>query len=273
MRREGRVYGFPPRFVAWWLVTATRGGQRSLGRDAERLLAGRRPPPRAIDVGHIPASGLFIAVMNHYERPGLRVWWPALWVSALVWRARREDPPLRWLVTSEFYRFHVGPLPLPDRCVRWLLASIAARYGLITVARSERSEATLRSAAVRQAQRALHAPGGRARPIGITPEAARGHGCVLSRPSRNTGIALAHLSQGAVPLLPVAVYEDASGTLTARFGEPFTLSWQGLRVARAAEPPLSELAMRRVAALLPARLRGPYAEELSAAPPPDGMRA
>jgi hypothetical protein len=258
-------YGFSPGFVAAWLATLPR--PRNLGEEGERMLAGRMPPPVAMGTEHIPPVGTpFVLAMNHYERPGLRVWWPAAWVSATVWRARGEQPPVRWLIADRAHGYRAGPLRVPDAAMAWLLRRVARRYGALAIPRAS-AAGVGRSQALRLADAALRGPGGR--PIGITPEAARGSGPTLAHPEPNAGAAIAWLARGGIPVLPVGVYEapdptappevGATPPLTARFGAPLALPWTGLREAHAHREELSDTVMRAIATLLPERFRGPYA--------------
>jgi hypothetical protein len=139
-----RPYPFPMRFLARWLLSMALGRTRSLGDDSARLL---RPYPTTVyGLERLPKQGAFLVVMNHYERPGMGVWWPALIVS----RALREHLGVsspHWLITNRFYRFRLKGLRLPDRLVGWFLARVAARYGLILVSRPKTAVAG-RAAAV-----------------------------------------------------------------------------------------------------------------------------
>ena len=240
-------YDFSPWFVARWLAgVVVLRRRRSLGPDARALLAGRRPRPRVEGIAHVPRGGPCIVVMNHYERPGLRVWWCAALATAALWERRGGDPPVRWLITDRFEGFRFARVRLPNALMAWLLRTIAHAYGLLLVARSE-GEAGSRSRVLREARRALRGSG----TLGVTPEAASGSGPELAEPSPGSGAALAWLSGGAAPLVPVAVFEDADGVLVARFGPAFTLQRAG------GEEPATAV-MTAIAALLPEQLRGRY---------------
>ena len=251
-QRDGGLprYDFSPWFVARWLAgVVLLRRKRDLGRDGRALFAGRRPRPRVEGIERAPREGACIVVMNHYERPGLRVWWCAALVTAALEARRGGDPPVRWLITDRFEGFRSGGVRLPDALMAWLLRTIARAYGLLLVARPE-SEAGSRSALLREARRVLR----EGAPLALTPEAASGSGVELARPWPGSGAALAWLARGSVPpapLVPVAVFDGAEGRLVARFGAPFTLE-------RASDEDASEVVMRAIAALLPAELRGPY---------------
>lgn len=259
---ERRAYVLSFGFVLRLLATAAVFGRRDLGRDGLCEASRWRLRPRVVGAERIPERGAFIVVMNHYERPGIRVWWAVMFVSAVIWRRRRQDPPVRWLATDRLYRFRVAGVLLPDRLVRWLIRLVSHEYGFIAV---HREEAGPRAPALREAYAVLRGRRGRPpAPIGVTPEAASGGGPVVGPAWPNSGMALAWLSRGETPLLPVAVYEDGDGRLTAHFGQPFALEWPGLRRARAMRDELTARVMVAVATLLPPELRGVYADRTAA---------
>jgi hypothetical protein len=256
-----QAYRFPWSFIVRWLLTAAALRRRDAGRDGCTLLERVRPVPRVLGSEWIPARDPFVLVMNHYERPGLRVWWPALLVSCALRRARGEEPAVRWLIADRFYGVRAGPVRLPDALPALLLRLIAVRYGLILVPR-EAARTGGRARSVLEAARALRKGGPQARPVGITPEGERAHGRVLGEPSANAGFAIALLSGGETPVLPVGVYEDAAGALVARFGAPWVPGANGSRSREA----FTADVMGRIAALLPSELRGPYDPSADAAP-------
>jgi hypothetical protein len=228
------------------------GRRCSLGADAARLLRGY--PTAVYGLEHLPEGGPFLVVMNHYERPGMGVWWPSLIVSrSLLERLGVASP--HWLITNRFYRFRYRGIRFPDRLVGWFLARVAARYGLILVARP-RAHAAARSVALRKARRYLDARD--PQPVASTPEGEQGGGRKLAHAVPTSGKALAWLSRSTVPVVPVGVYEEPDGRLVARFGPPFTLAWPGLRSARAQQEELTAHVMGAIASQLPPDLRGPY---------------
>ena len=260
------AYGFPPLFMAAWFATLPLGRPRNLGREAERLFAGREPAPVALGTDHIPPAGTpFVLAMNHYERPGLNVWWAAMWVSAILWRARGEQPPVRWLIADRIHGYRVGPVRIPDAAMTWMVGRVARRYGALRVPRDGRA-GTGRAHSLRRAGTALRGAGGR--PVGITPEAGRGGERVLVTPEPNAGMAIAWLARRGAPILPAGIFETraegegAGGSgpavLTARFGPPISLPWRGAGAERAGREQPGEAVMRAIAAQLPPVLRGPY---------------
>ena len=244
-------YRFSIGFLIRWLATVLFNRRRAIAGDAERELARYRLAPQAIDDHLVPAQGPFITVINHYERPGLRMWWSVLFVSLLL--ARRGAPPTRWMMTDRFHGYRVLGVPVPDALISGLLHRVARTYGLLLV---NREEIGPRATMLRRAFRVLHSDG---ECVGIAPEAGNAEGLTgaLVPAMPESGTVLAWLSHGEIPILPIGVWEDEEGRLTARFGEPFTL--ERTRGTDSSDPEaLTDEIMHAVAALLPSEFRGAY---------------
>ncbi len=270
-------YRFPAPWLTRWLLGVPARSRRDVGLDGGTLLAANGARCRVEGSGYVPVDQPFVLVTNHFEREGMRVWWPAMFLSSILRELRGPDAPtIRWMVSVEFHGYHLGPVPIPDALMRWVLRLIADRYAAIPVPR-DTSEASGRSAALRLARRAL-ADG---HPVGITPEAAEAADRpeVLAEPDENAALAVALLSRGKIPILPAAVFEEGD-TLVARFGAPVTLDRRPPRAAGrdgtaggaaegatapattsagATAPAVRDQLMHSIAALLPNDLRGPYA--------------
>ncbi len=229
-----------------------RGGRRDLGADIKRTLATARPKPVARGVENIPEEGPFVFVANHYERPGLKVWWGGMLAAASIYDRRRTQRTLRWLMTSEWYNFRLaGIIPVPVWFLRWLFRRIANVYGLVIVPRSPERRVG-RAAAMRSILEVLEKSGD---PIGLYPEGTGED--VLKEALPGTGSFLNSLGRRGIPVLPCGVYEDR-GVLTARFGAPFTVDVpegvdKGERDLMAREQ-----VMANIGRLLPRAMWGPY---------------
>ncbi len=242
------------RFV--WAVL--RGRTRSLPADVEATLMAARPKPQARNDQHIPAEGPFVLVANHYERPGLKVFWGGMLASQAVAQRRTSQKSLRWLMTSEWYNFRLGPLPVPVWALRWLFRRLAQVYGLVIVPRAAERRVG-RAAALRTILNVVR-DGEEA--IGLFPEAiGTGH---LREPMPGVGSFLFSLSNRGIPILPVGIFEE-EGRLIASFGPPFSI-----QVARSVEKGererlASQQVMVAIGRLLPRELWGVYAPAIEEA--------
>lgn len=241
-------YRFSAPFVVRWLLTAALGARRSLVSDAARELR-RFPAPHVEGRHHLPEGTPFILVANHYERSGLRVWWTALALTSLL--SEEGTPPVRWFATDRFGSYRLGGLvPIPASVMAVSLRIISRRYGLLLVARNSVQR---RAPMLRVAHRALHQEG---HALALFPEGERAvPGQGLATAFEGSGEVLAWLSAGRIPVIPAGVHDDADGVLCVHFGEPWIVERGAARGAEATAE-----VMRRIAALLPAELRGAYAE-------------
>jgi hypothetical protein len=246
------AYRFPTPLLLRIAASVVRGTPRSVGADSAGGLRGAVPPPCVLGTEHLPARGPYIVVGNHYERPGLWAGWGTMIVAASVRAALAGDGDLHWLMTDELLDARVGPLVVPRRWVRGVLSRFARMYGFGLVSARESGEIG-GVAGPRAAARYLEAGA----PVGVLPEGTASVALCEARPG--VGTFLAWLTRGGVPLIPVAVFEQAD-ILTAIFGPPFHLSALSVlaaeRVARDAA--LRSAIMLQIARLLPPELRGVY---------------
>ncbi|GBD14194.1 hypothetical protein HRbin25_00063 [bacterium HR25] len=250
-----RAYRLPYSYIARFALAVLSGRKRDVGQDAGAVLASVRLPTRIVGEEHIPASGPFVLIANHYDRPGLRVFWGGMLLTWAVWR-RRGDAP-RWLMTSEWYNFRLGPVPVPPAVLRWVFRRLARVYSLVIVPRPQ-ERAAGRAAAMRAIMEVVRKDG---QPIALFPEGT-GHGTLIL-PPEGVGALLLGLSERGVPTLPAGLYEEG-GTLVARFGPPLLVQAtaqdreERYRQAR-------DEAMMAIGRLLPRALWGVYALDLERA--------
>lgn len=245
-------YRLPPSYIIRFAVAALTGRRREVGRDAAAVLARSGLRCRIDGAERIPTRGPFVLIANHYERPGLKVFWGGMLLTAAVWERRGQSP--RWLMTSEWYNYRLGPVPVPVWLLRWLFRRLASVYGLVIVPRA-RERGVGRAAALRAV---LEAVATDPRPIALFPEGI-GTGRLL-RPPEGVGLLLLALAERGVPCLPAGLYEEEEGTLVARFGEPFLAQAAGEKEERFRRA--RDEAMLAIGRLLPRGLWGDYTADL-----------
>lgn len=246
-------YRFPKLLLLRIAWAVARGRQRSLGEDSAGGLRGVQPPPVIREARHLPRSGPFVVVGNHFQRPGAWTGWGAMLVNVAVRRTGEHPRDLHWIMAAELLDYRIGPLRIQRRWIAAVLARFARVYGFGLVTPREAGTGG-GSPGLRTAARLLAA----GEPVGVLPEGTASPELREARPG--VGAALAWLTRGNVPLVPVGIAE-VDGVLTATFGPPFTLS----AVAGdkgAGDRALSDTAMAQIGRLLPPHLWGHYRDAL-----------
>ena len=235
------------------------GRRRDLPADVSAALAAVRPPPQVRNDHYVPAEGSFVLALNHYERPGLKVFWSGCLASRAV--AQRRAPAhggVRWLMTSEWYNARLGPIPVPVLMWRWLFRRLGRVYGLVIVPRAA-ERGVGRAAAMRTI---LNIVRGSDEPIGLFPEAV-GRGRLI-QPPPGLGSFLLLLSSHGLPILPAGAFED-EGRLTVSFGPPFHIDVPRNASRAEKERLANQQVMVAIGRLLPEELWGIYAPAIQEA--------
>jgi 1-acyl-sn-glycerol-3-phosphate acyltransferase len=251
IQRRQEVYRLRTSLILRFIWAVLRGRTRNLAADVEATLMAARPQPHALNDQHIPPEGAFVLVANHYERPGLKVFWGGMLASHAVAQRRTSQKSLRWLMTSEWYNFRLGPLPVPVWALRWLFRRLARVYGLVIVPRAP-ERGVGRAAALRTI---LNVVRDRQEAIGLYPEA-RGTGRLIE-PMPTVGSFLLSLSSRGIPLLPVGIFEE-EGRLIASFGPLFSIQVSRSAAKEERGRLASEQVMVAIGRLLPRDLWGVY---------------
>ena len=234
------------------------GRRRDLPADIAAALAAVRPPPQARNDDHVPAEGSFVLALNHYERPGLKVFWSGCLASHAVAQRRSRHKAVRWLMTSEWYNARLGPIPVPVRVWRLLFRRLGHVYGLVIVPRAA-ERGVGRAAAMRTI---LNIVRGSDEPIGLFPEAV-GRGRLI-QPPPGLGSFLLLLSSHGLPILPAGAFEE-EGRLTVSFGPPFHIDVPRSASRAEKERLASQQVMVAIGRLLPEELWGVYATAIQEA--------
>jgi len=254
------MYRVPLVALAGFGLSLLSGRKRSFARDSLVVLEANARHPRQVEcVEHIPATGSFVVVMNHYSRRGLRPYHCAMAVSAAAQQQRPGLPEIRWTFTSEYLGLRAGPIPIPLPLIRWLFRRVALVYGFFIMPRREELRLG-RASALRELLRALDAG-----PIAMTPEGLRSTGR-LTEPPEGVGRFLGMASRRA-PLLPAGVWEDEEGALRLRFGPTFQLPPPDRELAGEEEDRrLAREVMIAIGRLLPREYWGAYEADLAGTP-------
>jgi hypothetical protein len=227
---------------------------------ADSALAVRSLPRSPVVEGleHIPSSGSFLLATNHCQRSDLWIGWAISLLIDCIDR-QREDHPSPHVVTTDRALFDGFTVPGS----RWLFERVALAWNLVLMTPPEvehHEPGCSRRSALRQCLSIVQRENGRAVYFALAPEGLAGTARGLGETVPGSGRSLLALAGRGLPILPAVVWEETPGKLHARFGP----IWQpapppDLQGTRAALDEWGrEQLMRRLAALLPAALRGRY---------------
>jgi hypothetical protein len=202
---------------------------------------------------NVPSEGPFVLVTNHYARRGLRTYHCAMFITTVIAERRPLSPAIRWVITSEWYGYRIGPIPIPLWLIRWVFRRVGKVYGLLVMPR-QASRAVGRAAVLRRIARIAQRES-----IGVTPEA--GGSGILREPLEGSGLFLQALSERGLPLVPTGVWEE-DDTLMVRFGEPLAPSVAKKGSRQEQDRRAREQVMVAVGRLLPPAYWGYYREAI-----------
>ena len=261
---EELAESYPLRFslILRFVWATLWGRRRDLPADIAAALAAVRPPPQVRNDHHVPAEGPFVLVLNHYERPGLKVFWSGCVASHAVAQRRPRHKAVRWLMTSEWYNVRLGPIPVPVLVSRLFFRRLGRAYGLVIIPRAA-ERGVGRAAALRTI---LNIARGSDEPIGLFPEAV-GTGRLI-QPPQGLGSFLLLLSSHGLPILPAGAFEE-DGRLTVSFGAPFHIEVPRGASRAEKERLASQQVMVAIGRLLPEELWGVYAAAIQEALQPE----
>jgi hypothetical protein len=253
------AYHLPSGPMASVVLSGLLGRRRDPVDDASRFLAPPCPPPCALGLDNVPPQGPCLMVINHYARPGLDAWWPAILATWGLGQARPEAS-IRWLMVSEWawptwqYRYIITP------ATRWAFGRLARLYALILTppVLNHDYSSIQGAAAVRRFLALARESASRGDMLAMAPEGREGHLGALTSLPPGTGRFLLLLARAGLPFLPGGIAEDPPGKLVLRFGSTFHLQQSPQGGKSAADEWAAGQVMGRLAALLPPGLRGEY---------------
>ena len=245
-------YRLPLLVVLSLAFDALAGRKRHFREDALDCIAKLEPPLRVLGREHIPTDGPCVVTVNHYHHPGFGAEWLALGISASVPREMHWVMTVEWTAPGEWYE------PIKGAYSRWLLKRLARVYGYTAMPpmppRPGDVEARARS--VRKVVEYA-----RQHPdfiLGLAPEGADQVGGKLSMPAPGVGRFGLLLAGSGSTFVPVGAYE-ADGALCLHFGPAYQLSVPSGFAADEKDRAAAEIIMKKIAVLLPEKLRGEFA--------------
>lgn len=183
------------------------------------IVSGINPPPVIEGVDNLPEDPTFVLAANHYQRKGLWILFPAAVLTQVIrQRYGPLNPPVRWMVTANWPRVHLGPLsfPSPGDILLPRVADALACYPVSFAGSNQSFTARSLRRILREAPRAQ-------RPLGIFPEGVGGSAGIFTNPIPGVERLLTHLAKAAMPVVPVCINET-NGRLMFRIGPPITAS-------------------------------------------------
>jgi 1-acyl-sn-glycerol-3-phosphate acyltransferase len=215
-------YRYGPRYRPSWenvlrgIYYIARGRPRSLAHDALWAIANMPLPPRVRGTELIPESGPFVVVANHYERAGLWMAWPAMFVGHVIQERTGQDT--RWIAIEEWESFSLFGVPVPSTAIRQTFERAFRTYGILAMS-PPNAPAAARARSMRSATQTIKDSG----IIGLMPEGDVGPTPELLPAREGAGAFLLLLAAAGARILPVGLYEEEE-RLVAHFGTPFELT-------------------------------------------------
>ena len=214
-------YRYGPNYRPSWanvlrgIYYIARGQPRSLAHDTLWAMANMPLPARVRGADLIPERGPFVVVANHYERPGLWMAWPAMFVAHVIQERTGQD--IHWIAIEEWESFSLWRLPIPASLIRQVFQRTFNAYGILAMSPPD-APAAARARSMRIATQEIKEGG----IIGLMPEGDVGPTPELLQAREGAGAFLLLLAAAGACILPVGLYEEEDHLIT-HVGPPFDL--------------------------------------------------
>lgn len=242
-------------------LSALLGRPASLSRTCALLIQDAPIPPRVLNTQNIPATGDLILALNHYDRPGMGMWWSGALAVATIAHYRtdpREFHPVMvrewWYPPGGFGRMVKQPL------TRWAFRQFAKAYKIALLPPALDEYKGTGGIDVRRVLALTR--GDKPELVAMAPEGYAGKNGTLKHPPDGAGLFLLLLSHDTIPFLPVGIFEDDENHLTANFGAPFMLCVPRTLARAERDREAARQAMVQIGMLLPEKLWGAYREDI-----------
>ncbi len=245
-------YSYPGGMVAGLAFDFLFRRAHSFQKDGIACAELLKPDLQVLGRENIPQEGPCILSFNHYYRAGFNAWWMALALGATV------PAEIHFVMTGELTFPGKWYAPLGMAGSRWLLKRFSDIYGFTTMPPMPPRPQDLKARA-RSVRRVLAYA--RSHPqaiLGLAPEGGDQPGGLLAMPPAGAGRFTLLLAEQGFPIVPVGCYEEA-GALCLHFGEAYNLQIPGGLTSKEKDCAAAGSVMRRIAPLLPERLRGEFA--------------
>lgn len=244
-------YSYPGGMVAGLAFDFLFRRAHSFRVDGLACMGRLNPGLRVFGTDAIPQNGPCILTFNHYYRPGFNAWWMALALAATI------PGDIHFTMTGELTYPGKWYAPLGMAGSRWLLKRFSRIYGFTTMPPMPPRPRDIRARA--RSVRSVLAFA-RSHPqaiLGLAPEGGDQPGGMLNWPPAGAGRFILLLAEQGFPILPVGCFEEA-GALCLHFEEMYQLKIPDGLAGKEKDIAAAGIIMRRIAPLLPERLRGVF---------------
>ncbi len=225
----------------------------SFYKEAQEAVSRVSPPVKILHKENIPSSGPSLLTVNHYYRPGFGAWWIAMSIAASL------PVESHWMMASAWTYPNRLLGKQREAITHWAFIRVARILGLTSMPpmppRPE--DIVARAEAVRQVLTYT-----RRHPqaiVGMAPEGGDSPGGILAMPASGVGRFIFHMAQQGLRIIPVGAYEEGDQFIL-HFGEAYELHVLETVSRADRDSFVCEIVMRKIAGLLPERLRGGFGE-------------